>query len=107
MNTEHDWEELVIDDTVYPTRLTEKYRNRKAGVIEDARIIRAAVPGKILTVIVEPGQAVERGQALLILEAMKMENTILSCTAGSVGTVHVSPGTLVAKGDLLVELDGE
>jgi len=104
MSQEHDWEELNIDDTVYPTRLTAKYRRRRAGAVEDASIIRAAVPGKILAVSVEPGSVVRRGQGLLVLEAMKMENTIMAVADGAVAKVHVTPGALVAKGDLLVEL---
>ena len=108
MNTEHEWEELTIDDTVYPTRLTEKYRRRTGGnLLEDARVLRAAVPGKILSVGVAVGESVKRGQGVLVLEAMKMENTILIGVEGVVKTVHVAPGALVAKGDLLVELERE
>jgi biotin carboxyl carrier protein len=107
MNAEREWEELTIDDTVYPTRLTEKYRHRTGGKLEDARVLRAAVPGKILSVGVAVGESVERGQGVLVLEAMKMENTILVGVEGVVKTVHVAPGALVAKGDLLVELERE
>ncbi len=105
MNTERDWEELNIDGTVYPTRLTEKYRSRKSAALEDAGILRAAVPGKILALKVKPGDAVKRGQGILVLEAMKMENTILVDVDGAISRVHVAPGALVAKGDLLVEIE--
>ena len=104
MHTEGEWEELNIDETIYPTRLTEKYRRRKAGELEDTRLIRAAVPGKVLAVNVSAGESVARGQSLLVLEAMKMENTIAALADGTVETLHVAPGALVAKGDLLVDL---
>lgn len=107
MNAEDEWEELNIDDTIYPTRLTEKYRRRTAGTVVDHRVIRAAVPGKILAVSVEPGESVARGQGLLILEAMKMENTIMAGMDGAISKLHVAPGTLVAKGDLLVTIERE
>ncbi len=105
MNSEPDWEELNIDGTVYPTRLTDKYRGRKGAALEDARVLRAAVPGKILALKVKPGDAVNRGQGILVLEAMKMENTILVGVDGVISKVHVAPGALVAKGDLLVEIE--
>jgi len=107
MSTEREWEELNIDETIYPTRLTEKYRRRKTGGLEDSRIIRAAVPGKILEINVEPGEPVRRGRGLLVLEAMKMENTIRAVVDGAIGELHVAPGTLVAKGDLLVTIERE
>ena len=107
MNTDCDWEELNIDGTVYPTRLTEKVRSRTGAALEDARVVRAAVPGKILALLVKPGDAVERGQGLLVLEAMKMENTILVGVDGVISGVHVARGALVAKGDLLVEIERE
>lgn len=72
---------------------------------EDAGILRAAVPGRILALEVKPGDAVERGQGILVLEAMKMENTILVDVDGAISRVHVAPGALVAKGDLLVEIE--
>ena len=107
MSADRDWEELNIDGTVYPTRLTAKYRSRRGSSLEDARILRAAVPGKILALLVKPGDTVKRGQGLLVLEAMKMENTILVGVDGVISEVHVARGALVAKGDLLVELERE
>jgi acyl-CoA carboxylase subunit alpha len=99
-----DFEELEIDGTKYPTTLTRKFRERKPGAVVDHSVVRAAVPGRILALEVEPGQAVARGQGLLVLEAMKMENRILACGAGTVATIEVGAGTLVAKGDVLLTL---
>jgi biotin carboxyl carrier protein len=53
---------------------------------------------------VDAGQEVARGDALLILEAMKMENEIRADADGTVAAVHVTPGTAVAKGDPLITL---
>ena len=105
MDTDCDWEELNIEGTVYQTRLTAKYRGRRGSALEDAGSLRAAVPGKILSVLVQPGDTVKRGQGLLVLEAMKMENTILVGMDGAISKIHVKPGALVAKGDLLVEIE--
>lgn len=64
--------------------------------------LHAPMPGLVLQVLVEPGQAVEAGQGLVVLEAMKMENELRADAAGTVAAVHVAPGTAVGKGELLV-----
>jgi biotin carboxyl carrier protein len=64
--------------------------------------IKAPMPGKVLQVLVKPGDAVEEGQALLVLEAMKMENMIKALVAGTVSEVPIAEGEAVEKGALLV-----
>ena len=64
--------------------------------------IRAPMPGLVLDVFVSEGEEVERGTALLVLEAMKMENEIRAASAGAVEKVHVKTGDAVSKDDLLV-----
>ena len=60
--------------------------------------VDAPLPGTILSVDVTPGQSVRRGQVLLILEAMKMENEIVAPCDGVVSEILVSKGTSVASG---------
>ncbi len=69
------------------------------------REVRAPMPGLVLRVLVAPGDAVEAGQGVVVLEAMKMENELTSPTTGTVAAVHAGPGDAVAKSDLLVEID--
>jgi pyruvate carboxylase subunit B len=68
------------------------------------REIHAPMPGLVLRVLVAPGDAVEAGQGVVVLEAMKMENELTAPAAGTVAAVHVAAGDAVAKNDLLVEL---
>jgi len=63
------------------------------------------MPGTILKILVEPGQAVQAGEPLLILEAMKMENEIHAPKDGTVKTLHVSKGAEVQSGSPLVEIE--
>ncbi len=71
----------------------------------EARItISAPMPGNILSVNVKPGDKVEKGTVLLILEAMKMENEIMSPEAGTVTSVAVTKGATVQSGDVLVTI---
>ena len=62
------------------------------------------MPGTILDVKVSAGQAVTKGQVLLILEAMKMENEIVAPQDGTVASVRVTKGAAVNSGDILVDL---
>ncbi len=76
-----------------------------AGDAGAEREVRAPMPGLVLRVLVEPGQAVEAGAGLVVLEAMKMENELTAPAAGTVAAVHAAPGDAVGKNDLLVEVD--
>jgi biotin carboxyl carrier protein len=63
----------------------------------------APMPGKVLSVLVKPGQKVEEGDSILILEAMKMENAIKSSITAVVEEVLANAGSAVEKGELLVK----
>lgn len=67
--------------------------------------VKAPMPGKVLQVLVKPGDAVEEGQSLLVLEAMKMENVIKSVTSGLINEVPIQEGQAVEKGALLIGFD--
>ncbi|RMF24728.1 MAG: biotin/lipoyl-binding protein [Bacteroidetes bacterium] len=67
--------------------------------------VKAPMPGLVLSVRVSPQQAVKKGDPLLVLEAMKMENVLKSPGDGMVKAVHVSQGKAVEKGQLLIELE--
>ncbi|WP_412068353.1 biotin/lipoyl-containing protein [Rubrivirga sp. IMCC43871] len=69
------------------------------------REVHAPMPGLVLRVLVAPGDAVEAGQGVVVLEAMKMENELTAPAAGTVAAIHASAGDAVAKNDLLVEVD--
>ena len=66
--------------------------------------VTAPMPGKILGVKASAGQAVKRGQVLLILEAMKMENEIVAPQDGTVATINVAVGDSVEPGATLATL---
>ena len=67
--------------------------------------IKAPMPGLVLQVHVEEGQEVKEGDKLLILVAMKMENSILAQQGAVVKKVHVAAGIAVDKGQVLIELE--
>lgn len=65
----------------------------------------APMPGLVVRVSVQVGDAVAAGQPLVSIEAMKMENELRSKSAGTVKTILVAAGTAVEKGTILVELE--
>ena len=77
----------------------------KAAPVANGVKVNAPMPGTILDVKVAQGQAVKKGDVLLILEAMKMENEILAPQDGTVAQVAVSKGASVNSGDPLVVLN--
>ena len=66
--------------------------------------ITAPMPGKVLQVLVEPGDRVELGDGLLLLEAMKMESRLTAEASGTVAEVRVVAGDMVVGGQVLVVL---
>lgn len=66
--------------------------------------INAPMPGTINDVRVKVGDSVKKGQVLLILEAMKMENEIMASCDGTISSINVSKGALVSVGDSLITI---
>jgi len=67
-------------------------------------VVRSPMPGKIISVSVAAGAAVTKGQPILVLESMKMENTIASPIDGTVSAVLVTAGDVVQHGQTLAEI---
>ena len=70
-----------------------------------AETVKSPMPGNILAINVKAGDAVKKGQVLLILEAMKMENEIMSPRDGVVASILTSKGAAVNSGDGLIALN--
>ena len=68
-------------------------------------VVSAPMPGKILAVKTEVGKAVKKGDVLLVLEAMKMENEIVAPEDGTVASVNATVGAQVESGDTLATLN--
>jgi biotin carboxyl carrier protein len=75
-----------------------------SGPVSGALTIKAPMPGTVMSFKVIQGQAVKRGDVVLILEAMKMENEIVAPQDGTVAALRVPQGAAVNTGDALVDL---
>jgi len=87
--------------------LDERAQRRlaRAGGPAGSPEVKAAMPGKVVAVLVEVGATVERGQGLLVIEAMKMENEIAAPRSGRVAEIRVKPGQAVEAGETLAVVE--
>jgi biotin carboxyl carrier protein len=67
--------------------------------------VKAPMPGLVISISVTEGQQVQEGERLLILEAMKMENSIMIQANATIKKIAVKPGQAVEKGQVLIELE--
>lgn len=73
-------------------------------VVTGGHKVKSPLPGTILKILVNEGDSVEKGQTLIVMEAMKMENNVLSEKTGVVSSINISLGQNVLQGDLLIEI---
>lgn len=101
---------LLVNGESYHLKIEDEYDQlvRQLGleVVNTQKIneIKAPMPGLVLELNVEAGQTIAKGDPLLILEAMKMENVIKSAGEGVVEEILVKKGAAVEKGALLIKL---
>lgn len=67
--------------------------------------VKAQMPGKVVKVLVKKGDAVENGQGLIVIEAMKMQNEMKSRKTGTITRVHAHEGATVAAGEILMVVE--
>lgn len=78
----------------------------RARVGSGAARIQAPMPGLVVNILLESGASVEKGQTVIVLEAMKMENDLVSPIAGTIKEIKVGKGQTVDQGAILVLVEG-
>jgi len=102
---------IKVNGSIYEVKLFDQYDQliKKLGLAKQSqqkvKDIKAPMPGLVLSVSVAAGQTVQKGDSLLILEAMKMENVIKSPGEGVVKAVAIQQGQAVEKGFVLIEME--
>ena len=102
--------EILFNDISYTFTVETPFSLQRMKVLSTTRgkaekeLVTAPMPGKIIDVLVREGATVLRGEPVAILEAMKMQNEILSPVNGTVVRVAAKANTNVMKNDLLVEI---
>ncbi len=104
---EEEWEVLLLGRQ-YPVKVEDAREKRLRAAAGGATAgsgdfqLKAPMPGLVVTIPVEENQAVEKGQVLLILESMKMQNELRSPRAGRVGRIRVKSGESVEQRQVLL-----
>ena len=75
------------------------------GITHDEKICRSPVMGLVIKVNVKPGQSVQAGDLMMVLEAMKMETNVTAPRTGMVKSVHAAPGDSVKLNQIVVEFE--
>jgi biotin carboxyl carrier protein len=102
--------EILFNDISYTFTVETPFSLKRLKVLNsgkskvDKELLKAPMPGKIIDVLVREGANVLRGEPVVILEAMKMQNEIQSPVNGKVVAISIKPNTNVMKDDILIEI---
>jgi biotin carboxyl carrier protein len=106
---EEEWEVLIMGRQ-FPIKVEDEREKRlraaAGGSVSDTGEyhLKAPMPGMVVSILVEEGQKIEKGQVLLILESMKMQNELKSPRDGTVGRMRVKPGESVEQRQTLLSV---
>lgn len=102
---------LKVNGLTYVTSIKEPIdqllSNMGLNLKANAKVepIKAPMPGMVLRILVEPGQKVVKGDGLIVLEAMKMENILKATAPATIKSIKIEEKTAVEKGTILIELE--
>jgi biotin carboxyl carrier protein len=101
---------VLVDGRNYHVNLVDERRVRvgagsAGGGVQGRQMVSVPMPGKVIAILVSEGDLVEKGQGLVIVEAMKMENEVRSPIAGTVKEIRVKQGDTVEGGTVLVVVE--
>jgi biotin carboxyl carrier protein len=96
---------LNINTSLYQTRISDKFANRIPYRPADPKLILSFIPGTVLEIFIKTGQKVRKGELLMILDAMKMQNKLKAPMDGTVKSILVKKGDKVSKGTVLLALE--
>ncbi len=99
----HKGKARFIQDADQLSRKTSKRKN----TLDQPKEITPQTPSTVVSVLVEIGQEVDKGQEVIILSAMKMENTLTAPYSGTVSAVNAGEGHSVSPGEILIEIEAD
>jgi biotin carboxyl carrier protein len=95
-----------IDITNETKKLLNQYiRESGVGTESGVTLIKAPMPGLVVKILIEEGQSIKKGDKIIIVEAMKMENSLQSLIDGTVKSVKVKEGQAVDKDTVMIEIE--
>ena len=99
-----EFKSFIFEETKYKTLLTKKFEKRTTWVKPDEKKVISFLPGTVKT-LVKKGDKINKGDVILVFEAMKMDNSVKAAISGKVKNVLVKPGDKFPKNHLLLEFE--
>lgn len=96
---------FVVNSAKYKTLHTKKFEERKSWVRPNPKHLLSFIPGTVIDIFVKTGQKVKKGQSLIILEAMKMQNRVDMPFNGKIKNIYVEAGQKIPKDYLMFEIE--
>ncbi|MBI4840825.1 MAG: acetyl-CoA carboxylase biotin carboxyl carrier protein subunit [candidate division NC10 bacterium] len=102
---------VLVDGQPFRVEIQDEQQRRlraaagKGETKTGKRIVTAPMPGKVVKLLVQPGDAVQPGDGIVVVEAMKMENELKASTPGTVKEIRVEEGKAVSGGEVLVVIE--
>ena len=103
--TNTEFVDIAVTARKYKTMLTEKYKMRKTWVEPNPNEIISFIPGTIVKVFVTEGQEVKKGEMVLMLEAMKMQNRVKMPFDGKIKKINVKQSDKIPKNTVMIEIE--
>ncbi|MBP7415312.1 MAG: hypothetical protein KA831_01575 [Pyrinomonadaceae bacterium] len=104
-----DGKQVVVGGYEFEVEIADPKRLRSAGSdaehVDGVAEIKTAMPGKVVRILVEVGAEIEKGDGVIVVEAMKMQNEMKSPKTGIVAKINATEGDNVAAGDILVVIE--
>lgn len=104
-----DGKQVIVGGHEFEVEIADPKRLRGAGVdhehVEGVAEIKTAMPGKVVRILVEVGAEVEKGDGIIVVEAMKMQNEMKSPKTGIVAKINAAEGDTVNAGDVLAVIE--
>lgn len=107
VSDEGDQRYVFMDGHAYELKRTEDIAIAGSSTEASTDKIIAIMPGVVVSILVKEGDKITKGQKIIVLEAMKMQNTIVAPLAGVISKILVKEGDQVKDGDLLVDIEPE
>jgi biotin carboxyl carrier protein len=102
--------EILFNDISYTFTVETPFSLQRMKVLQSGKekttteFVKAPMPGKIIDVLAREGSLIQRGEPIVVLEAMKMQNVIQSPVSGTIIKIAVKPNTNIMKDDLIAEI---
>jgi biotin carboxyl carrier protein len=104
MTEEKELKNLIIQGAIYKTTFTKKFEERKIWKTPNSNQLYSFMPGTIIDILVKPKDKVKKGDTLLLLDAMKMENRVCAPFDGEVVKINVKKDEIVPRKHLMIEV---